>query len=117
MELQVLIGLAIILFVLAWIIPEKKTEGYYISEDCRRFQKHYEENPDDPAEMPLNTDGTIDYDAVQHMSKNSREEKIVYCALCNKIFGTYIFSTFSKLSDEALQNQVEAYECHWPENK
>jgi hypothetical protein len=83
--------------------------------DDKKFFKLMEDNPDDEAEMPLNKDGSINYKAVENLPKNTREEKIIYCALCNRIFGTYIIMTFSKLSDKRLQDNVEAYEYMWPE--
>ena len=80
----------------------------------KQLNELIETYPDDEAKMPLSKDGSIDYKAVKNLPKKTREEKIIYCALCNKIFGTYTFVTFSKLNDEKLQNQVESYELLFP---
>ncbi|MEK3955959.1 MULTISPECIES: hypothetical protein [unclassified Psychrobacillus] len=82
--------------------------------DDEKFNTLIEAYPDDPVVMPRKLDGTIDYEAVQSLPKTTREEKIVYCALCNKIFGTHIFATYAKYSDDKLQNEVEIFEMLWP---
>lgn len=76
-------------------------------------EKLLEKYPDDEVIFPLNSEGKIDEGVVKELPKRSREEKVRYCTLSNKIFGTYILATFSKLSDEELCNQVEFYDLMW----
>lgn len=66
--------------------------------------------PDDGYSVPKDENGEPDYNLIENLPRTTREEKIKFCCICNKVFGVYLFVTYSKLSDEALNNQVELFE-------
>lgn len=72
--------------------------------------KHY---PSDPVEMPYLDNGEVAYEKIKRLPKKTKEEKITYCALSNKVFGTYTFATFSKLTEEQLEDAISLFNFLW----
>lgn len=77
------------------------------------FRNYIETYSDLEVDFPLLENGKIDEKAIKSMIKDSREDKIRYCILSNRIFERYIFKQFYKLSDESLDREVEYYNYLW----
>ena len=84
-----------------------------LTDEEEIYKALFEDFPIDEVTMPLKPDGTNDYEAVKNLPKNTRDEKIAYCALSNKFIPLYIWVSFGKLTDEQLQREVEKYDDFW----